>query len=505
MGLTVTVTPGKQFASTEAVDIPKLNQLGQPTFLVTGTVGTSEMVDSSVTAAKTVPDKHFYTASVSFAAGIYTLTYSPMPTAGDGLVVVFKANAPNTGATQITLGASTKKLFRWQTETLRAGDIVTNQIVEARYDSGGDSGAGAWQMLSPVARQDSYYTASVTGTNAYAATLTPPAAASLTLADIEGVVLRLKVPNTNTGAVTLNVTIGGVALGAKSVYRPGGSVELTGGDWQAGQIVEVVYTTAGSGYFIHLGLTSNRAHFTPPGIETARDLEVISKTATPRQAVTVSAGALVLAHLTTGAVLSVQGVSFDCDLLAAQGLNGPDFAGTPPGSVWMYLWVVSNGTNVGGLWSQSSASPTRTGTAAGYDYATRIGVCRNTASGGNLRIFRQTGTDVFGEDVTMTSAASASVAAPLSVVGIVPPIAKSAWGIAASTSAAQGVKVQISYDNSFTVGTASVAAGSNSTAVGGFNSAGHWRIPFRGSGTDIYWRTGDANNVYTIICNGFSL
>ena len=252
MAITVTVTPGKQFATTEKVTIPKLNQLGQPTFTVTGTVGTSEITDDSVTAAKLVPGALYYADSVAFAAGVYTLTYSPAPTVVDGMLVAFKANANGVPAgapanLSLTIGASTKKLFKHKTEVMDPGDIVTNQVVEARYDTAGDGGAGAWQMTSHLSRADNYYTATATGTDAYALTLTPPASYTLAIADLEGVPIRWKVPNANTAAVTANVTIGGVALGARALRR-NGNVPLASGDLKQNQIVEMVYELVSDSY-----------------------------------------------------------------------------------------------------------------------------------------------------------------------------------------------------------------------------------------------------------------
>ncbi|MBK8001735.1 MAG: hypothetical protein IPK15_24285, partial [Verrucomicrobia bacterium] len=223
MSLTVAVTPGKRFANSEKITIAKLNQLGQPTFTVTGTIGTSEITNGSVTAAKTIAGPHFYTSSVSFSSGDFTLTYSPTITITDGTLIAFKANAngvPNvTTGIRLVIGASTKKLFKNRTETLVPGDIVTNQIIEARYDTAGDGGAGAWQMTSHLSNADNYWTATATGTNNYTLTLTPPVSYPLVLADLEGRRIRFEVPNDNTGACTVALTMGGTTFGAKDFYR----------------------------------------------------------------------------------------------------------------------------------------------------------------------------------------------------------------------------------------------------------------------------------------------
>src|SRR5690348_11489666 len=74
--------------------------------------------------------------------------------------------------------------------------------------------------------------ASASGTNSY--TCTSVASAGPTLRT--GSRYMLKVPNSNTGAVTLAVD----GLTAQSVKKNGSSA-LSSGDWPAGLVVEVVY------------------------------------------------------------------------------------------------------------------------------------------------------------------------------------------------------------------------------------------------------------------------
>lgn len=505
MALTVSLIPGKQFATEEALTVDKLNQLGRPTFAISGTLGTSELADKTITAAKTVPDSHFYTASVTFSAGVYTLTYSPAPTVVDGTVVVFKANANNTGATQLTVGATAgKKLFKLKTEALANGDIVTNQIVEARYESTGDGGAGAWQMLSPLARAAGYYSGAATGTNAYAVTVTPPASAALTFADIEGVPIRLKVPNTNTGAVTLNLTIGGVALGARDVRKHFNAV-LAGSDWTAGDIVEVVYAAV-PGYFIFKNPSAAPPLQMLPGYRSARGLYARSKDGVlGNTSATVTADDLILRHVTTGATVRHAGVSFEVSLLDAQGLNGPDFGGAAP-SGWVYLWAVSNGAAIGGLWSPSPTTPTRSGTAAGYDYIALVCPVFNPTAGGNLRKFVQSGPEVWTLDVNvLTTAASTSIVS-VNLATFIPPGAVAACGFAFSSSstALQGLKVKLGPESTLTHATNLLGAAPNGSVTMGMSSSSTWRIPII---TDqlMYWQSGDSAAVYNVVCNGFTL
>lgn len=79
--------------------------------------------------------------------------------------------------------------------------------------------------------QDNYAVA--TGTNNYAATITGIAALT------EGMSVRLKFTNANTGNSTLNIN----SLGAKTIYRQG-TVQLLSGAIQAGMVMELYYDGA---------------------------------------------------------------------------------------------------------------------------------------------------------------------------------------------------------------------------------------------------------------------
>jgi hypothetical protein len=151
MALTVTVTPGYTFASSgELVTPAKLNQLGQPTFTVTGTTGTSDLAAGAVTTAKTTPGAYWYAGS-TFAANVYTVTLSPALAAyADGAVLAFKAAAVNTASASVNVnGLGNKVIKKNSSMNLVAGDIVADQIVEIRYDSTN----GWFHMVSPIATQ----------------------------------------------------------------------------------------------------------------------------------------------------------------------------------------------------------------------------------------------------------------------------------------------------------------------------------------------------------------
>lgn len=89
------------------------------------------------------------------SSGTNTVTVSANQTLSayfDGLVIAFNAGGANTGATTLNVDSvGAKKVFKNFNEELASGDIVAGQKVVVVYDSDGDSSAGAWQMISPVA------------------------------------------------------------------------------------------------------------------------------------------------------------------------------------------------------------------------------------------------------------------------------------------------------------------------------------------------------------------
>lgn len=104
-----------------------------------GYVTEAKLADGAVTAVKhseaARQDVHQYAAGV-FTAGVYAITLSPAATAYTaGMVVRFKADTLNTGATNLNVnGLGEKNLFKNVTTELAAGDIPANAVVTAIYD-----------------------------------------------------------------------------------------------------------------------------------------------------------------------------------------------------------------------------------------------------------------------------------------------------------------------------------------------------------------------------------
>ena len=154
MSVTLQLTPGKVFQAGELVTTAKLNQLGTPVLQIEGSFGPTDMASgdySGILAA----GPYFYGVDTG-GPNAAAITLNPAPAAYvDGMVVFFKCENANTGATSLNvngLGAATIK--KQCNVDLQAGDLVPGQMVLVEYQldasivpAGADySGAGAYVL-----------------------------------------------------------------------------------------------------------------------------------------------------------------------------------------------------------------------------------------------------------------------------------------------------------------------------------------------------------------------
>lgn len=370
MAITVTVTPGKQFAATEKITVPKLNQLGQPTFTVTGTVQTADYADASVTATKMVPGAFFYTASVSFVDPKYTLTgYPATPVLATGLELWFLASNPNVGAVTIDATGVAKKLFKNKTELLTVGDIRTNQVVGMRYESTGDGGSGCWQMISQLgALAGPYYAegANVTGTANNVTIAIGPA--PVAYADLVGKLVVFKQgAAANSGAMQAQVN----ALALVTMKKFGAS-DMASGDVKAGQVVVMMYD--GTNWQVQnavaAALTSG-SEITIVGA--TRDLVITNNVSAGL--LDVIANDIVVKNAAGQSVKMGIGTGFTINISAgAVGPNGFDAGSATP--AWYFVHAIyGSGQANAGILSLSSTTPSFT-FAANYTHWALLGAVR---------------------------------------------------------------------------------------------------------------------------------
>ena len=165
-------------------------------------------------------------------ANAHTGTVTPAPSSlSDGLRVVFKAIASNTGASTFRLNAlgAAALIKKNVSQDLAANDIRAGAMVELFYDLTNLQ----WQLSTMVLAQPPVYQAgaSVAGLDAYVVAVTP-APAALT----EGMQVWFRPDVNNTGTATLNFC----ALGVKSILKRGGGA-LADNDILAATVIGVVY------------------------------------------------------------------------------------------------------------------------------------------------------------------------------------------------------------------------------------------------------------------------
>ena len=87
---------------------------------------------------------------------------------------------------------------------------------------------------------------------------------------------------------------------------------------------------------------------------------------------------------TTGASLRLSSQSYLLNI-SISGLDGLD-TGAEAISTWYYIWIISNGTTHGSLFSTSSTSPVM---PTGYTYKALVGAIYNNASSNFIRIYQK--------------------------------------------------------------------------------------------------------------------
>lgn len=121
MSLTATITPGKTFAVDEALDNAKLNQLGQPTVLIEGTL--QGLDDVSATDPTVTGQPFVWNSGTSkWEPGTVAAAYLGVMTGATALAVGTKGAAPAPGA------GDYEKFLRgdatWQPAPQSAGSVL---------------------------------------------------------------------------------------------------------------------------------------------------------------------------------------------------------------------------------------------------------------------------------------------------------------------------------------------------------------------------------------------
>lgn len=237
--------------------------------------------------------------------------------------------------------------------------------------------------IAPTSTTSGYTPLSVTGTDTIVGTFSPGISSY-----VAGQQFQFQAAGNNT---TTSVSINISGLGPQPIKHPDGT-NLAAGDIKSGQLVQLYYT----GTFFQFvnyapqALLLSGGAMTGPIVLAANasaDLQAI-----PRQQlktssavsysqlalsttgvdsnVSITANELLL-RASSGDAFLVSGVSVTINT-ANSGANGLD-TGSIAGNTWYSVWVISDGTNIAGLISTSTTSPTMPGV---YTYKMRVGWVR---------------------------------------------------------------------------------------------------------------------------------
>ena len=178
--------------------------------------------------------------------------------------------------------------------------------------------------------------------------------------------------------------------------------------------------------------------------------------------------------------------------ITSSGANGLD-TGAEASSTWYYVWVIYNGATVSSLLSTSSTAPTM---PSGYTFKALVGTVRNDGSSNFIRFYQQDRMTWLVAVNIFTSKAAGGIDTYEVLAGAdltafqaaVPPIAKSAFGLAGTVTATSAVRTIVAGD---TNGVGSSIQGDGPLSVGvvleGFAGATQWDVPLISS-QNLAWK-----------------
>lgn len=461
---------------------------------ISGSISGADIAAGTINTTHVAPGAYFYAAG-TLASDTYAVTLDPSLAAlANGVVVRFKADAesPAGGCKLNVNGLGAKNIYRNGVLVLGKGSIRADQLVEVIYNTSLNSAAGGWEMTSQEGHtEDHYQSEDTTGTDTYVGTFSPTVREYL-----NGLKVRWKVPNTNTAASTFNPD----TLGAKAIKK-NFNVALEAGDLVAGEIREMTYDS-GTDAWLLAPLVDRAAAV----VASTRGLIVQNNAGSAATSIDIDADEVVLKSASNSMVASAVNLTV---AITSSGANGLD-TGTEATSTWYYLWVIYNpvtGTTAG-LMSTSATAPTL---PSGYTFKALVGAVYNDSASdfdtvyqADRRVWLQ-GVKAMNDTTGQTSYGSLSLAA------IVPPIARTVYGVGGATSG-NNVSMAVAADASGTG--EQMCHGSNVTAFGAdagapglvdFTGGGSFHVPLKTAQT-LYWKTHNTTaSAYGMVIGGYTI
>ncbi len=462
--------------------------------VISGTVGASDIAAGAVTSAKITPGQINW-GQATFAANVYTIN-TPNGAgmeAGNGAWIFFRAPAGGTntaGTVNANVNAVGNLAIACRGETTLPAGTIREYQSYCLIRSADLTPTARWDLISISSNpEDHYESVATTGTNDYVVTFAPALPAL-----IDGLRIRFKVPNANTGAVQVNAS----GLGLKAVKKSYNQA-LTGGEFAGGAIVEMAYDLANGWWQLLSDIPATTA-----GAVVADGRNIIVKTSSAF-AITVTADEVILK---TSGGSSYVASSVNESVTTAGPQTGPGYVdtGTTAASTWYGVWLIYNPTtsDVAAMLSLSLTAPTM---PAGYIYKALVAVAYNNVTP-ELTRFYQHDRLCYVESVAATKIISgATIAVTLTAVSLataVPTITREAGGYIMTTSN-HPVRVLIAPDTAFLC-VAHIhidADGSTGAAAAGY-AAGSWRCPMYNN-YQLYIQSANATPTYDMVVNWYRI
>jgi hypothetical protein len=531
MAITVTVTPGKQFGSSETVTNDKLNLLGQPTFVITGTVATSDLAAGAVTSAKTTIDSYSFATAARTTAGsfdIYTLTYlsAAAPTSlTNGLEVWFLVDGDNNQANGVKVNVGTGGniiLYKDISRALSLGDLIAGQIVGIRYNTAipAPVGGPGFELITKPLLPDSWKATTAGTAPNFTATLTPPNGANgIALSTLEGRPIILKMHADGAGSDNLALTVGSAAaLTSKSIRRnfnqPTSPLDL-----RQNQEVIVVYDSTSDTFQMQSQI--GNVPFSGGPVASGRNIILANDVSVPDSKVVVTADEVLLKPVTAGQpYFLATSVNLTLDMAGTVSSPLGLDTGVEAASQWYNIYLIYNGTSVSAVFSVNNSTPTLGGALSAYKWIALVGVVRNNAASNFVR-FWQTDRHVYMDETNVFTAKAAAVGGTYEALGgadltafraIVAPIAKRAQGTIGGTATESSMTIAACLDSG-AVDTATgigavnavgntIGATHNSFAAGSF-----FDVPVRGgtANYNVQWKARGVAAINRLNISGFTI
>ena len=315
--------------------------------------------------------------------------------------ITSKVDGDTVAASEWNQLASIDNFITTSGQTPSTGDLNQMGVGSARYSSGGqfftDSGTANAYVLSPVAP----FQAPVSATVGY----------------FNGMTIKFRAGNANSGASTVNVNSAGV----KNLKKEDGTTDLAAGDISTTR--DSVFRYNGTSFVLVIG--ANFATSSTSGTSVLPSPITIANNATDaNNDIDFSAGVFQFSDGSGQAVATAMTKRLNANWTAGTNQGGLD-TGAKANSTWYHCYAIYNPTTAVSDFLFSTGATTPTSLPSGYTKFKRVGSIRANSSG-NIVAFYQVGNRIYftnwiqdiGAGSTSTTSTTSTLTVP-PIVGII--------------------------------------------------------------------------------------